>query len=83
MLYILMKLPFLQNCCVNFEKCFSRLWDEVAGGGRNLHNEEELHNLYSSSNIIRIIKSRMDEMGGAYSAHGGDNKCIKNFVWKA
>jgi hypothetical protein len=31
--------------------------DEVAGMWRKLHNEE-LRNLYSSPNIIRIIKSR-------------------------
>jgi hypothetical protein len=31
--------------------------DGVLGGWRKLHNEE-LHNLYSSSGIIRIIKSR-------------------------
>jgi hypothetical protein len=31
--------------------------DEVTGGWRKLHNEE-LHNLYSSPNIIRMIKSR-------------------------
>jgi hypothetical protein len=31
--------------------------DEVTGGWRNLHNEE-LHNLYSSPSIIRMIKSR-------------------------
>jgi hypothetical protein len=31
--------------------------DGVVGGWRNLHNEE-LHNLYSSPNIIRIFKSR-------------------------
>jgi hypothetical protein len=30
---------------------------EVAGGWRRLHNEE-LHNLYASPNIIRVIKSR-------------------------
>jgi hypothetical protein len=30
---------------------------EVVGGWRRLHNEE-LHNLYASPNIIRIIKSR-------------------------
>jgi hypothetical protein len=30
---------------------------EVRGGWRKLHNEE-LHNSYSSSNIIRMIKSR-------------------------
>jgi hypothetical protein len=31
--------------------------DEVAGEWRKLHNEE-LHNLYSSPNIIRMTKSR-------------------------
>jgi hypothetical protein len=31
--------------------------EEVTGGWRKLHNEE-LHNLYPSPNIIRIIKSR-------------------------
>jgi hypothetical protein len=31
--------------------------DEVIGGWRKLHNEE-LHNLYCSPSIIRILKSR-------------------------
>jgi hypothetical protein len=31
--------------------------DEVTGGWRKLHNEE-LHNLYSSPSIVRMIKSR-------------------------
>jgi hypothetical protein len=31
--------------------------DEVTEGWRKLHNEE-LHNLYSSPSIIRMIKSR-------------------------
>jgi hypothetical protein len=31
--------------------------EEVAGDWRNLHNEE-LHNLYTSRNIIRVMKSR-------------------------
>jgi hypothetical protein len=31
--------------------------EEVAGGWRRLYNEE-LHNLYASPNIIRLIKSR-------------------------
>jgi hypothetical protein len=30
---------------------------EVTGGWRKLHNED-VHNLYSSPNIVRIIKSR-------------------------
>jgi hypothetical protein len=31
--------------------------EELAGGRRRLRNEE-LHNLYASPNIIRVIKSR-------------------------
>jgi hypothetical protein len=31
--------------------------DEVTGGWRKLHNEE-LHGLYSSPSIIRVIKAR-------------------------
>jgi hypothetical protein len=31
--------------------------DEVTGGWRKLHNEG-LHDLYSSPNIVRVIKSR-------------------------
>jgi hypothetical protein len=38
-------------------RIFGPKTDEVTGGWRKLHNEE-LHNLYSSPNIIRMIKSR-------------------------
>jgi hypothetical protein len=37
--------------------------DEVTGGWRKLHNEE-LHNLYSSPSIIRVIKSRRMRLSG-------------------
>jgi hypothetical protein len=37
--------------------------DEVTGGWRKLHNEE-LHYLYSSPSIIRIIKSRRMRWAG-------------------
>jgi hypothetical protein len=50
--------------------------DEVTGGWRKLHNEE-LHGLYSSPSIIRVIKvgrmrwaghvARMGEVRGAYN----------------
>jgi hypothetical protein len=41
----------------NDEDILSPKRDEVTGDWRKLHNEE-LHNLYSSPNIIRMIKSR-------------------------
>jgi hypothetical protein len=37
--------------------------DEVRGDWRKLHNEE-LHNLYFSPNIIRMIKSRRMRWAG-------------------
>jgi hypothetical protein len=40
-----------------FRRIFGPKRDEVTGGWRKLHNEE-LHNLYSSPSIIRMIESR-------------------------
>jgi hypothetical protein len=52
--------------------------DEVTGGWRKLHNEE-LHNLYSSPSIIRMIKSR--SMGWAgHVARMGENRKTKTYV---
>jgi hypothetical protein len=39
------------------KRIFGPKREEVVGGWRRLHNEE-LHNLYASSNITRVIKSR-------------------------
>jgi hypothetical protein len=44
--------------------------DEVTGGWRKLHNEE-LHNLYSSPSIIRMIKSRRMRWAGHVALIGG------------
>jgi hypothetical protein len=47
--------------------------EEDVGDWRRLYNEE-LHNLYASLNIIRVIKSR--EMGWVEdAAHMGEEKC--------
>jgi hypothetical protein len=54
--------------------------DGVAGEWRKLHNEE-LHNLYSSPNIIRMIKSwrmrwagHVARMGEKRNAIGGEGR---------
>jgi hypothetical protein len=49
--------------------------DDVTGVWRKLHNEE-LHNLYSSPNIIFNDQVKEDEMGRACSTNGGDEECI-------
>jgi hypothetical protein len=40
-----------------FRRIFGPKKDEVTGGWRKLHNEE-LHDLYSSLSIVRVIKAR-------------------------
>jgi hypothetical protein len=46
---------------------------------RKLHNDE-LHNLYSSPNTVRVIKSKV---GGTCDTHGGGERCLRGFDWKA
>jgi hypothetical protein len=55
--------------------------DEVTGEWRKLHNEE-LHNLYSSSNI-RQIKSRRMRWAGHVARMGEDRKVYTVLVGKA
>jgi hypothetical protein len=48
--------------------------EEVAGGWRRLHNEER-HNVYTSPNIMRVIKSRGIRWTG-HVARVGEMRCI-------
>jgi hypothetical protein len=48
--------------------------DGVMGGWRKLHNEE-LHNLYSSPSIIRIIKLRRMRWVGHVARMRENRKC--------
>jgi hypothetical protein len=53
-------------------RMFGAKKDEVTGGWRKLHNEE-LHNLYCSPSIIRIIKSRRMRWGEQLARMGKDD----------
>jgi len=70
---VIWKLRVFQNMVLR--RIFGPRWDEVKGEWRRLHNEE-LNDLYSSPNIVRVTKSRrmrwaghvarMDEENGMY-----------------
>jgi hypothetical protein len=47
----------------------------VTGDWRKLQNEE-LHNLYSSPNIIRMIQSRRMRWAGHVTTNGGEEECM-------
>jgi hypothetical protein len=55
--------------------------DEVTGERRKLHNEE-LHNLYSSPNMIRQTKSRRTKWAGHVARMGEERKLYKVLVGK-
>jgi hypothetical protein len=53
--------------------------EEVAGDWRRLHNEE-LHNLFTSPYIIRVIKSRRMRWTGHVERMGGMRDAFKLLV---
>ena len=50
--------------------------DGVTGERRNLHNEE-LNDLYCSTNVVRVIKSRRMSWVWHVSRLGGEERCIQ------
>ena len=60
------------------KRVFGPKRDEVTGEWRKLHNEE-LSDLYSLPNIVRVVKI---EMGGACGAYGGGERCAQGCGWE-
>ena len=52
--------------------------DEITEEWRKLHNAE-LNDLYSSPNIVRVIKSRRMRWAGHVARMGEVERCIKGF----
>jgi hypothetical protein len=55
--------------------------DKPILGWKKFHNDG-LCNLYSSPNIIRVMKSRTDNVGRVCSMNGSDAECIQHFSKK-
>jgi len=55
--------------------------DEVTGEWRRLHNEQ-LNNLYTSLNIVRVIKSRRMRWAGHVACMGEERGMFRVFVGK-
>jgi hypothetical protein len=55
--------------------------DEITGEWRKLH-DEELNDLYSSSNIFRLIKSRSMKCAGHITCMGERRGIYRVLVWK-
>jgi hypothetical protein len=56
--------------------------DEVTGEWRKLH-DEELHNLYSSPNFIKQIKSGRMKWEGHVARMGEERKVYMFFLWES
>jgi hypothetical protein len=59
-------------------RIFGPMRDEILRGWRNLHNEE-LHNLYTSANMIIINKLKEGEVGRECNMNESEEKYIQNF----
>jgi hypothetical protein len=62
-------------------RIFGPKWDEVTGEWRKLH-KEELSDLYSPPNIVRVIKSRRMSWEGHVSRNGERRGVYGVFVGK-
>ena len=73
------KLRVFEN--VVLRRIFGPRRDEVTGEWRRLHNEE-LNDLYSSPNIVRVIKSRRMRWAGHVARMGEERRVYRVLVGK-
>jgi len=73
------KLRVFENMVL--KRIFGPRRDEVTGEWRRLHNEE-LNDLYSSPNIVQVIKSRRMRWAGHVAHMGEERGMFRVFVGK-
>jgi hypothetical protein len=73
------KLRVFENMVLR--RIFGPRRDEVTGERRRLHYEE-LNDLYSSPNIVRVIKSRKMGWAGRVARMGEERGCIESWWGK-
>jgi len=73
------KLRVFENMVLR--RIFGPRRDEVTGKWRKLHNEE-LNDLYSSPNIVWVIKSRGMRWAGYVARMGEERVVYRVLVWK-
>jgi len=73
------KLRVFENMVLR--RIFGPRWNEVTGEWRRLHNEE-LNDLYSSPNIVRVIKWRRMRWAGHVSRIGEERGVYRVLVGK-
>jgi hypothetical protein len=65
------------------KRIFGPKTDEMTGGLRKLHNEEECDDSYSSPSIIRMIKSRNMKWAGHVARMGEKRNAYRLLVLKS